>query len=52
MCRFEYEGKKIKLTPYRPTAKKLKPNTPKKSKGLNLISAIEFDQELKNGTRS
>ena len=48
MCRFEHEGKKIKLTPYWPIAKKLKPNTPKKSKE-NLISAIELDQELKNG---
>ena len=49
MCRFEHESKKIKLTPYRPIAKKLKPNTPKKLKGVNLISATELDQELKNG---
>ena len=49
MCRFEHEGKKIKLTPYRPIAKKFKPNIPKKSKGVNLISATELIQELKNG---
>jgi len=38
MCRFEHEGKKIKLTPYRSIAKKVKPNAPKKSKEVNLIS--------------
>ena len=26
MCRFEHDSKKIKLTPYRPIAKKSKPN--------------------------
>jgi len=36
------------LTPYRPIAKKPKFNASKKLKGVNLISAIEFDQELKN----
>jgi len=41
MCRFEHEGKKIKLTPYRP--KKPKLNAPKKSKGVNLISATELE---------
>jgi len=49
MCRFEHDGRKIKLTPYRPITKKLKPNTPKKLKGVNLISATELDQELTNG---
>jgi len=39
MCQFEHEGKKIKLTPYRSIAKKPKLNAPKKSKGVNLISA-------------
>jgi len=48
MCRFEHEDKKIKLTPYRPIVKKPKPNVLKKSKGVNLISATEFDQKLKN----
>ena len=48
MCRFEYEGEKIKLTPYRPIAKKPKPNPPKKSKEVSLISATELDLELKN----
>ena len=50
MCWFEHEGKKIRLTPYWPIAKKLKPNTLEKLKRVNLISATEFDQELKNGT--
>ena len=49
MCRFEHEGKKIKLTPYRFIAEKSKLNALKKSKGVNLISATELDQELKNG---
>jgi len=49
ICRFEHEGKKIKLTPYQPIAKKSKPNASKKSKGVNLISATKLDQELKNG---
>ena len=44
----EHEDKKIKLTPYRPVAKNSKPNALKKSKRVNLISVIEFD-ELKNG---
>jgi len=43
MCRFEHESKKIKLTPYRPIAKKTKLNSPKKSKGVNLISATELE---------
>jgi len=49
MCRFEHEGKKIKLTPYRFIAEKSKLNAPKKLKGVNLISAPKFEQELKNG---
>jgi len=49
MCRFEHEGKKIKLTLCRPIAKKSKPNALKKLKGVNLISATKLDQELKNG---
>ena len=42
------QDKKIKLTPYQSIAKKLKHNTPKKSKGVNLISATELNKELKN----
>jgi len=38
MCRFKHEGKRIKLTPYRPIAKKPKLNALKKSKG------VKFDQ--------
>jgi len=34
MCQFEYEGKKIKLTPYRFIVKKPKLNAPKKLKKL------------------
>ena len=49
MFRFEHDGKKIKLIPLRPIAKQPKPNAPKKSKGINLISATERVQELKNG---
>ena len=49
MCQFEHDSKKIKLTPYRPIAKKLKFNASKKSKGVNLIRATELDQKLKNG---
>ena len=45
MCQFEHEGKKIKLTPCRSITKKPKLNAVKKSKRVNLISAIE----LKNG---
>ena len=52
MCRFEHEGKKIKLTPYRPIVKKSKLNAPKKSKGANLISATELEQELKKVSHS
>ena len=48
MCWFEYEGKKIKLMPLRPIAKQPKPNVPKKSKGVQLISVTELDQEIKN----
>ena len=49
MCRFEHDGRKIKLTPYRPITKKLKPNTQKKLKAVNLISATKVEQKLKNG---
>jgi len=49
MCRFEHESKKIKLTHCRPIAKKPKPNAPKKSKRVNLISATTLDEEIKNG---
>jgi len=49
MCRFEHKCKKIKLKPYRLIAIKLKSNASKKSKGANLISAVEHNQELKNG---
>jgi len=49
MCQFEHDSKKIKLTPYRPIAKKPKFNASKKSKGVNLISVTELKQELKNG---
>jgi len=45
MCQFEHEGKKIKLTPYRPIAKRPKLNLPK-SRGVNLISATKRDQIL------
>jgi len=34
MCRFEQEGKKIKLTLYRPITKKLKPNHRRSQKEL------------------
>ena len=44
MCRFEHFDP---LPTY--IAKKLKLSAPKKSKGVNLISSIELDQELKNG---
>ena len=37
------------MTPNRPIVKKPKPKAPKKSKGVNLISGTELDQELKNG---
>jgi len=47
MCQFEHEGKKIKLIPLRLIAKQPKPNASKKSKGVNLISAIELDQKFK-----
>jgi len=40
MCRFEHESKKIKLTSYRPIDKKPKLNALKKSKGVNLVSAM------------
>ena len=49
ICRFEYEGKQTKLIPSQPVAKHPKPNVPKKSKGVNLISVTELDQKLKNG---
>jgi len=52
MCRFEHGGKKIKLTPYRPISKKPKLNAPKKSKGVNLISATELDQDSRTVTHS
>ena len=37
------------MTPYRLITKKPKLNASKKSKRVNLISATELDQELKNG---
>jgi len=43
MCRFEHEGKKIKLTLYQFIAKRLKLNALKQSKGVNLINAIELE---------
>jgi len=46
MCQFEHEGKKIKLLPLRPKAASLAPN---KTKEVNLISAKDLIQELKNG---
>jgi len=48
MCQFEHESKKSKLTLDWPIPKKPKLNAPKKSKGINLISVTELDQELKN----
>ena len=48
MYQFEHVGKEIKLILYQSITKKPKLNAPKKSKGVNLISVTEFDQELKN----
>jgi len=37
------------LIPLRPIAKQPKPNAPKKSKRVHLISVTELNQELENG---
>jgi len=54
MCQFEYEDKKIKLLSFWPKPEKpnQKPTTPKKTNGVNLVSAKDLDQELKNGAPS
>ena len=51
ICQFELEGKKIKLVPSRSKVRQpeQRPNIPKKTKGINLISVKAFDQKLKKG---
>jgi len=51
MCQFKHQGKTLRLLSSRPQVKQptQTPITPKKTKGIHLISAKDLDQELKNG---
>ena len=49
----QHESKMLKILPYQPKVKQptQTPITPKKMKGVNIISVKDLDQELKNDAR-